>query len=145
MNLIVDTNIIISGLITPKGTITDIIFNKLEQSNLVSPSFMFEELQNKFNKILKITGYSDKYLTELLFLICKRIEFIDDDLISFKNQGKAYQIVQDIDKKDLLFVALSLQTGYDIWTGDFKLINGLKQKGFLNILSTNDLIKRIER
>ncbi|MCK4662284.1 MAG: hypothetical protein KAT68_05425 [Bacteroidales bacterium] len=66
-------------------------------------------------------------------------------MITFKNQKRAYQLVQDIDKKDLLFVALSLQTGYDIWTGDLKLINGLRQKGFLNVLSTNDLVKRIER
>ncbi|MCK4662285.1 MAG: hypothetical protein KAT68_05430 [Bacteroidales bacterium] len=58
MNLIVDTNIIISGLITPKGTIADLIFNKLNKSILVSPRFMFDELQDKFNKILKITGYS---------------------------------------------------------------------------------------
>lgn len=63
MNLIVDTNIVISGLITPKGTIADLIFNKLEKSVLISPRFMFDELLEKSNKILKITGFTEKHLT----------------------------------------------------------------------------------
>lgn len=145
MNLIIDTNIIISGLITPKGTIADLIFNKLEKSILISPSFMFDEIHDKSHKILDITGFTEKYLTELLYLIHKNIEFIDDNLITFENQKKAYQLVHDIDKKDLLFVALSLQTGYNIWTGDLKLIRGLRKKGFLNVLSTKELADLIER
>ncbi len=106
---------------------------------------MFNELQNKSNKILKISGFTNKQLTELLYLIHKKIEFVDDDLISYKYQQKAYQLVHDIDKKDLLFVALSLQTGYNIWTGDLKLMKGLRKKGFVNILSTNELIYLIEK
>ena len=141
----VDTNIIISSLITPKGTIADLIFNKLDKSILVSPRFMLDELQDKFNKILKITRYPNQYLVDLIYLIHKKIDFIDDKLISFKNQQKAYDLVWDIDKKDLLFVALSLQTDYKIWTGDLKLISGLRQKGFENILSTNELIKNMEK
>ena len=144
MNLIVDTNIIISGLITPQGTIAELIFNKLDKSILVSPRFMLDELQDKFDKILRITKYSNKYLTDLIYLIHKKIDFIDDDLISFENQKIAFELVQDIDKKDLLFVALSLQTNYEIWTGDLKLINGLRQKGFGSIISTNELVKRLE-
>ena len=145
MNLIVDTNIIISALITPEGTIADLIFNKPDKSILVSPRFMFDELQEKNKKILKITGYSEKSFSELLYLIRKNIEFIDDNLITSENLEKAYQLVQDIDKKDLLFVAFSLQTGFAIWTGDLKLINGLRKKRFTNVLSTKDLIKRIKR
>ena len=145
MNFIVDTNIIISGLITPDGTIADLIFNKLDKSILISPRFMFDELQEKSHKILKITGFTKKQLTELFYLIHKNIDFVDDNLITFENQKKAYQLVHDIDKKDLLFVALSLQTGYNIWTGDLKLISGLRKKGFLNIMNTNELLRLIEK
>ncbi|NOX47077.1 MAG: hypothetical protein GXO89_08885 [Chlorobi bacterium] len=143
MNLIVDTNIIISGLITPQGTIAELIFNKLDKSILVSPRFMLDELQDKFDRILRITKYSNQYLTDLIYLVHKKIDFIDDDLISFENQKKAFELVHDVDKKDLLFVALSLQTGYEIWAGDLKLINGLRQKGFRNVISTNELVKRL--
>ena len=144
MNLVVDTNIIFSALITPKGTIAELIFNKPYKSILISPRFIFDELQEKTEKILKITGYSDRSFFELLYLISKNIEFIDDNLITSENLVKAYKLVEDIDKKDLLFVALALQTGYSIWTGDLKLINGLRNKGFINVLSTQDLVKRIK-
>ena len=68
--------------------------------------------------------------------------FIDDDLISIKYQKEAYGLVKDIDKKDLLFVALSIQTGYTIWTGDLKLHKGLTGKGFDKIITTNELVKK---
>lgn len=144
MHLIVDTNIIISGLITPNGTIADLIFNKLEKSILISPRFMFDELQDKSNKILSITGFTEDYLKELFYIIRKKIEFIDDELITFENQKRAYQLVHDIDKKDLLFIALSLQTGYKLWTGDKKLIKGLRKKGFGDLVNTVELVDSIE-
>lgn len=144
MHLIVDTNIIISGLITPNGTIADLIFNKLEKSILISPRFMFDELQDKSGKILSITGFTEDYLKELFYIIRKNVEFIDDKLITFENQKRAYQLVHDIDKKDLLFIALSLQTGYKLWTGDKKLIKGLRKKGYKGLVSTVELIDLIE-
>lgn len=111
MNLIVDTNIVISTLITPKSSLAKILFQDLSNSKLISPYFMFEEILNKFDKILAISKISNEELKELLYLLFKRIDFIDHDLISILNQSNAYSLVKDIDPKDLLFVALSLQTG----------------------------------
>jgi hypothetical protein len=45
----------------------------------------------------------------------------------------------------LLFVALSLQTGFTLWSGDLKLIIGLKNQGFNNIILTKDIIVRFKR
>jgi predicted nucleic acid-binding protein len=144
VNLIVDTNIAISSLITPGSNISKIIFRDLGKSALIAPSFMFEEILDKFQRIIKITGYSDEQLKELLYLLVKRIDFIENELIDFKHQKEAYDLVKEIDPKDLLFVALSLQTGKPIWTGDFKLHKGLRKRGFDNILTTNEIIQRIK-
>ena len=142
MNLIVDTNIAISSLITPRSNISKIIFRDLGNSALIAPSFMFEEILDKYKRIIKITGYSDEQLKELLYLLVKRIDFIENELIDFKHQKEAYGLVKEIDPKDLLFVALSLQTGQPIWTGDLKLHKGLRKRGFDNILTTNEIIQR---
>jgi predicted nucleic acid-binding protein len=53
-------------------------------------------------------------------------------------------LVKNIDKKDLLFVALSIQTGFKLWTGDKKLMEGLKRKGFNLTIDTRQLLKQIE-
>ena len=106
---------------------------------------MFEEILNKYQRIIKITDYTDDQLKELLYLLLKRIDFIENELIDFVNQKRAYDIVKNIDEKDLLFVALSLQTGYTIWTGDMKLRNGLIKKGFDKIISTNEIVNQLEK
>ena len=144
MNLVVDTNIVISALITPQGTISKLLLKDLAGSQLISPHFLFDEILNKYDKILKITGYSDEDFKELFYLLIKRIDFIENDLISNENQRSAYEIVKDIDKKDFLFVALSMQTGFTLWSGDLKLINGLRTKGFSNVIETKEILERIK-
>jgi predicted nucleic acid-binding protein len=144
MNLVVDTNILISALITPDGTISRLLLRDLKDSQLVSPHFLFDEIISKYEKILKLTKLTDEGLKELFYVLIKRIDFIDNDLISHENQIKAYEIVKSIDKKDLLFVALSIQTGFTLWSGDLKLVNGLKTIGFDNVLETRELIVRLK-
>jgi predicted nucleic acid-binding protein len=144
MNLVVDTNIVISALITPDGTISRLLLRDLKDSQLVSPHFLFDEIISKYEKILKLTKLTDEGLKELFYVLIKRIDFIDNDLISHENQLKAYEIVKSIDKKDLLFVALSIQTGFTLWSGDLKLVNGLKTIGFDNVFETRELIDRLK-
>jgi len=50
------------------------------------------------------------------------------------------KMVEDIDIKDLPFVALSLYLDAKILTGDKKLINGLKSKGFENIIELKEIL-----
>jgi predicted nucleic acid-binding protein len=145
MNLVVDTNIIISALITPEGTISRLLLQDLADSQLISPHFLFDEIISKYDKIQSITRLSDEDLKELFYLLIKHIDFIDNDLISFENQKKAFTLVSDIDKKDLLFVALSIQTGFSLWSGDLKLVKGLKTRGFASVLETKEIVERINK
>ena len=128
MDYILDSNIVISGLITPNGTISKLILQDLNKSKLISPAFLFQEVISKYDKLKKITKLNDEQLNELIVRLIKRIDFVDDELIDFKFQKEAYELVKNIDKKDLLFVALSLQTGFTLWTGDKKLSEGLVKK-----------------
>jgi predicted nucleic acid-binding protein len=101
-------------------------------------------LISKFDKIKKITNLTDEQLKEIVFRFVKRIDFIENELIDVRFQKEAYELVKDIDKKDLLFIALSLKTGFKLWTGDKKLMSGLAIKGFNNIISTQQLLEQFE-
>jgi predicted nucleic acid-binding protein len=54
----------------------------------------------------------------------------------------AIQIVEKIDPKDAIYIAISLALDALIWTGDLKLYKALRKKRFKNIITTTDL-KRI--
>ena len=141
MDFVLDTNIVISALITPNGTISKLILNDLSKSRMICPEFLFEELIGKFDKIKQITGLKTDQLTELLFRFIKHIDFVDDNLIERKYKKQAYDLVKEIDKKDVLFVALSLQTGFTLWTGDKKLASGLIKIGFNQVIETKQLLE----
>lgn len=53
----------------------------------------------------------------------------------------ARDLVKSINDYDAPFIALSLELKAPLWTGDKKLINGLKRKDFDFILDTNSILK----
>ena len=44
-----------------------------------------------------------------------------------------------IDENDALFVALNNHLLANLWTGDKRLLDGLRRKGYTRIMTTNDL------
>jgi len=144
VQLILDSNIVISALISPNGVIANIIFQKLKGAVLFAPNYLFHEVLNKQDKIIAITGYTDNEFLDLLHILTKKIDFIDESLISENILIEAYQLTHQIDDKDTYYVALSLQTNLKIWTGDKILIKGLRKKGFKNIIDTKELLEYID-
>ena len=66
----------------------------------------------------------------LLHLIIERITFVALERIDATNIRNAWKLCKDIDEKDFTYVALTLELDGQFWTGDRKLIDGLRPKGF---------------
>ena len=64
--------------------------------------------------------------------IIELIEFIPPNFISFESRQKAYDLCRDVDIKDTPFLALSIEFAIPLWTGDKKLKDGLRKKGYHN-------------
>jgi predicted nucleic acid-binding protein len=62
--------------------------------------------------------------------IIERITFVPIDYIGRNSRQRAYDLCKDVDIKDTPFIALAIDLGIPIWTGDKKLKDGLKLKGF---------------
>lgn len=63
----------------------------------------------------------------------KKVEFYNEDSISDESLREAYALCHDIDEKDLLFVALTIELNGLLWTGGKELLKGLKSKRFEQI------------
>lgn len=142
MKIVVDTNIIFSGLLSPNGKISDLLSNSSGKFEFYSPTYLLDELENHKKKILKITGFSKSELEFLKRNIFKKIDLIDLESIRESTWEKAIELTKNVDEYDAPFIALALELGSPIWTGDKKLIKGLNKKD-INWILTTDTIAEI--
>jgi len=126
---ILDANIIFSGVLSQK-----VIYKKLfEENHFYIPDYALLELSKYKQVILLKTKLKAKTLRDFTLHIFSRITVVPDFLISTKSFTYAEKLCRDIDIKDSVYVALSIELDIMLLTRDKELFEGLKAKGFLNI------------
>lgn len=127
-SVVVDTNLIFSALISKASRIRE----KLFESNMTffSPNFLITEIYTHKDKLLQSSNLTESEFYLYFNGIFERINFIPTDFIGLESKQKAYDLCKDVDIKDTPFVALSIELGIPLWTGDKKLKDGLRLKGF---------------
>ena len=128
-NIILDTNKLFSCLIGRNSAIRETIFSA-QDSKFYTCKFCIVELFKHKEKLCRCSSLADEELLEVFYKLLKSIHIFDEDLISPENWQTAMALCEDVDEKDSVFIALTLQLKGQLWTGDLKLINGLKNKGF---------------
>ena len=141
--MVVDTNIVFSAILNTNSKISRIILQPKSRLNLYSTNQLEYELAEHWDKLKKISKYSDIELQQASSLIISRIRFINVELIPGKLFVKAEKLTSDIDIDDTEFVALTEHVRGKLWTGDKELIKGLKMKNWNKILSTDELYRLI--
>lgn len=145
IRIIVDTNIVFSGILNSSGKIGKLLLNSRAHFRFYTCDFLKIELLKHRKKLLKITKLPPDEMDELEQLVCSNITFINEALIPAKFLVEAEKVLQDIDPNDTPFVALSKHLKAKLWTGDMVLYNGLAAKGEKNIILTTDLSKQLDR
>lgn len=142
MIIVVDTNIIFSGVLSPNGKICDLLFNSDDVFEFYAPSAVLYELNVHRVKLLNLSGLSEEELNFLIVTLLKKIELIDLDSVKKSTWEKALELTKDVDEFDTPFIALSLELSAPLWTGDKKLTQGLSSKGVDWVFNTEQ-VKRI--
>lgn len=132
-SVVVDTNVIFSALIPKASNIRDLLF----ESNIIfyAPNYLITEMYKHKEKLIKNSKLNESEFHLYLNGIIEKIQFVPIDFISIKSRQKAYDLCKDIDVKDTPFIALTIELKLSIWTGDIKLKNGLRSKGFNDFFS----------
>lgn len=143
MRIVVDTNIAFSGILNTNSKISKIILQPKTRLNFYSTNELENELTEHWDKLKKISKYSDTDLHKAASLIISRIRFINVELIPLKLFIKAEKLAVDIDIDDTEFIALTEHVRGKLWTGDKQLIKGLKKKNWNQTISTEELFKAI--
>jgi predicted nucleic acid-binding protein len=141
VKIIVDANIIFSGILNSNGKIGDLLINSNKHIEFIAPYFLRTEIYNHYPRLIKISGLKAEQVREAEFQICKDITFISEEQIRESSWRTAEKLVADIDPKDTHYVAYSKHFRCKIWSGDKELIKGLTKKGFNNIITTDELFQ----
>jgi len=126
--VVIDTNLIFSALIPKASKIREVLFESDMQ--FYSPNFLITEIYAHKDKLLKHSKLNDSEFYLLFNGIVERITFVPIDYIGKNSRQRAYDLCKDVDIKDTPFIALAIDLGIPLWTGDKKLMDGLKLKGF---------------
>lgn len=126
--IIVDTNIIFSALVNKNSKISSFLLSPTHP--LVMPKYGFVELFKHKEKISKVSRHTSDEILEMLYELIRRIDFFDENSISVDALQQSWSLVKDVDPKDMLFVALTIEMNGLFWTGDVKLRSALISKGF---------------
>ena len=134
MNIIVDSNILISALI--KDSITRRIVIQCNDTFL-SPEVMVEEIEKHLDVISAKSGLSYDDIEKVMDTLLKYINIISFNEIK-DSINAAERIMGKIDPSDVIFVAAALSKNAAIWSDD----KDFQKQNKIDVFTTKDMIKR---
>ena len=122
MKVIIDTNKLFSAALSKNGKIAQTLFS--DEYEFIAPHFAMVELFKYKDKLVVLTKKSEVEVLEILYLILLQVNFFNEKSLSLSSRQAAYSLCKDIDPKDAIFIALSIELNAPLWTGDKKLKKG---------------------
>ena len=136
MELVLDFNVVFSALYG--GDVSKSLFmlnHILREVTFLVPAYFWEELDEKRERLLKITKLKEEELNFVLRVIKSQTVEIPVEVFAEKLQeGEKLSP----DPKDVPYVALAIALGVPLLTGDLKLRKGLEGK--LKVYSPSELL-----
>jgi predicted nucleic acid-binding protein len=144
VEFVLDTNVIASILIKPRGSIYEIFLKLKDEHSLFISDVTLLELKEHQSKLLRLSKLNSSDFELLKGEVLRSCSIVASEFISEKTLIEAYRIVEKYDKKDIAFVATTIHLNALLWSTDQKLLKGLRGDGFMQIISTKELVATLE-
>ena len=117
-----------SSLLREKSTILETLSSHQHQFYICELPII--ELFKHKEKIIKYSELSEDEITKVYYFLLKKLNIYKEDIVEKVHWKQAYNLCKEIDATDTPFVALTLELGGLLFTGDQKLKKHLRTKGF---------------
>ncbi|MEM6843691.1 MAG: PIN domain-containing protein [Bacteroidota bacterium] len=142
MKVVVDTNVVFSGMLNTNSRIANILLRPKTEYIYYSVKRLRVEMERHSSKLMTLAGYTDQEFRRVFTLFSSKILFIDRQLIPKQFYHEALLLTEDIDIDDTEFVALAMYLNGKLWSGDNTLKKGLINKGWNQFISVDELTKQ---
>jgi len=144
MLLVVDANVVFSALIREGSTLRLLEFNSIFKIiELVAPEFLWDEIEEHKEEIIKKSKLSEEELEKVLEFIMSEIKAIPEEYFSeFLEETKDISPEDDFPYVALALKLKSLGLEAKIWSNDKKLKDILE--GRVEVLSTKEILERLK-
>jgi predicted nucleic acid-binding protein len=139
MKVIVDTNVIFSAILSPTGKFGQILFFGNKIIDFYAPNLVKIELERHKDKLINLSDYTTDDFEKTRDDIFSCLTFISEEEIPYTFWHKALPIVRETDTDDIAFVVLTEYIDAQLWTGDRKLLKGLRKMGFTKGITTEEI------
>jgi len=136
MNYIIDFNILFSSMLSGKSFYKTLFRN----NNFFTPDFIFVELQKYENQIIEKTKLEIEQLISYTKFLFNHLKVFPNLVMTLKSKQYAFDLIKDIDLKDITYLALSIELEIPLITRDEVLFNGLRKKGYKNVILFSEFI-----
>lgn len=138
MKLVVDTNIVFSALLKIEGRLGNLLL-KNNVFEFCTTERLNIEIEKHRERVITHSKMSLKEFELSKESIYDNINFYYEKIIPFEVWYESLRLVRDTDINDISFVALTEFLDAKLWTGDKKLIDGLRAKGYDKCLTTDEV------
>lgn len=97
VRVILDANIVFSGLLNTNGKIGDLLINSSGLFDFIAPNFLRTEIHKHYPKLMKISKMTLEDLRESEFQIYTDITFISEEQIKLSTWLASEKLVADVD------------------------------------------------
>lgn len=139
MIIIVDTNIIISASLDTRSELYNVITSHSGKIDFIIPEFTITEILRNQRGIFAKSKKDAKTFAANLEALLHHIVVISDDELTNEHIQLAEKFTSQTDIDDTIFIAFALALDSLLWTGDRKLLKGVRKLGFINIVDTAQL------
>jgi predicted nucleic acid-binding protein len=139
VKLVVDSNIVFSAILSTQGRFGQLLINGTRHFEFYTIALLAEEIDRHKQKIMRIAALDEATYQQTVRSILSKLTFVDDIALSDQELRTAMELTADIDADDTMYVALNDHLRAHLWTGDKKLTNGLRDKGYDRIISTDEV------
>ncbi len=139
MEFVLDANILMAMLISGKAQYLRLV----RERTFFIPEFLFVELAKYQVDIVRTSRLSGSEWTIYATSLFMQLRCIPRCCIAPENFNKASNWLVDIDPKDTDYLALSLQLDIPLLTRDRPLWQGVRKKGYQQIILFNEFLTGI--